>query len=73
MAGWQAGGDFAHLRRLDDLPLTARTTVPSDWTSVQIRQGRHTRTAPVRKDADESYVEDAIVANDGATRLQGAR
>ena len=60
-------------RNLYDLPLTARTTVPSDWTSVQIRQGSQTRTAPVQKDGGESYVQYAIAPNGGVARLQRAR
>ena len=59
--------------KLYDLPLTARTTVPSDWTSVQIRQGSQTRTASVQKDGGESYVQYAIAPNRGVARLQRAR
>jgi hypothetical protein len=59
--------------RFYDLPLTARTTVPSDWTAVQIRQGRQTGTAPVQKDGGESYVQYAITPNGGVARLARAR
>ena len=59
--------------KLYDLPLTVRTTVPSDWTSVQIRQGSQTRTATVQKDGGESYAQYAIAPNGGLARLQRAR
>ena len=51
----------------------SRTTVPSDWTSVQIRQGSQTRTATVQKDGAESYAQYAIAPNGGVARLQRAR
>jgi hypothetical protein len=52
-----------------DLPLTARTTVPSDWTSAQVRQGGTTVVVPVRRDGSESYAQYRIAPNGGAARL----
>ena len=60
-------------RKLYDLPLTARTTVPADWTSVQVRQGGRTQTASVQREGSESYVQYSIAPNGGAVRLQRAK
>ena len=57
-------------KKLYDLPLTARTTVPADWTSVQVRQGGKTSTVPVRREGGESYAQYRIAPNGGAARLE---
>ena len=53
-----------------NLALTARTTVPAQWTSVRVRQGRETATVPVQRDATGSYVLYRIAPNGGAARLE---
>jgi peptidoglycan/xylan/chitin deacetylase (PgdA/CDA1 family) len=59
--------------KLYDLPLTARTTVPADWTSVQVRQGRQTTNVPVQREGSESYVQYRVAPNAGAVRLERGR
>jgi peptidoglycan/xylan/chitin deacetylase (PgdA/CDA1 family) len=56
--------------RLYTLPLTARTTVPADWTSVQVRQGKETRTVPVQREGSVAYVQYRITPNGGVARLE---
>jgi peptidoglycan/xylan/chitin deacetylase (PgdA/CDA1 family) len=55
--------------KLYDLPLTARTSVPADWTSVQFRQGSVTRTLPVQRETGNSHVMYRIAPNGGVARL----
>lgn len=59
--------------KLYDLPLTARTDVPAQWTSVRVRQGRATATVPVQRDASGAYVLYRIVPNAGVARLEGIK
>jgi hypothetical protein len=59
--------------KLYDLPLTARTTVPADWTSVQIRQGRQRTNVPVQREGSESYVQYRVAPNAGVVRLERGR
>jgi peptidoglycan/xylan/chitin deacetylase (PgdA/CDA1 family) len=56
--------------KLYDLPLTARTSVPADWTTVQVRQGNQTHTAPAQRAGSESYVQYRIAPNGGVARLE---
>jgi len=56
-----------------DLPLTARTMVPAEWTSVQVRQGKETHTVPVQRESGGSYVQYRIAPNGGVARLERAR
>jgi peptidoglycan/xylan/chitin deacetylase (PgdA/CDA1 family) len=57
-------------KKLYDWPLTARTTVPAQWTSVQVTQGKDTRTVPVRHDANGTFVQYQITPNAGVARLE---
>jgi hypothetical protein len=56
-----------------DLPLTARTTVPAEWTAVQVSQGRAATKAVVQKDAGGSYVQYHVNPNGGVVRLVKAQ
>jgi peptidoglycan/xylan/chitin deacetylase (PgdA/CDA1 family) len=56
--------------KLYALPLTARTTVPSSWTSVEVRQGGTMRTVPVQRDGATAFVMYRITPNAGPARLQ---
>jgi peptidoglycan/xylan/chitin deacetylase (PgdA/CDA1 family) len=55
------------------LPLTARTTVPAQWASARVRQGRETTTVPVQRDASSAYVLYRIAPNGGVARLEAAK
>jgi hypothetical protein len=55
-----------------DLPLTARTSVPAQWSSVSVRQGTTMRTLPVQREAGGSYVTYRVVPNAGPARLERA-
>ena len=59
--------------KLYDLPLTARTTVPAQWTSVQFTQGKVTRTIPVQQEAGHASVMYRVVPNGGVVRLERGR
>ena len=59
--------------KLYDLPLTARTTVPAQWTSAKITQGKDTKSAAVQKDAGGSYVQYRIAPNAGVARIEKAQ
>ena len=59
--------------KLYDLPLTARTPVPAQWTSVQFTQGGVTRTIPVLREGDSTYVMYRVTPNGGVARLQQGR
>jgi peptidoglycan/xylan/chitin deacetylase (PgdA/CDA1 family) len=59
--------------KLYDLPLTARTTVPADWTSAQVRQGKETRTLAVEREGGDSYVQYRLAPNAGVARLERGR
>lgn len=56
--------------KLYNLPLTARTTVPAEWTTVEIRQGNATRTVPVTRDGGRAYVVYRVTPNGGVARLR---
>ena len=55
--------------KLYDLPLTARTTVPPGWTSVQVTQGTVTQKLPVQREGQNSYVMYRVAPNGGLVRL----
>lgn len=54
-----------------DVPLTARTTVPAQWTSAKVTQGRDIKTIPVQKDG--AYVQYRVMPNAGAVRIEKAQ
>jgi peptidoglycan/xylan/chitin deacetylase (PgdA/CDA1 family) len=56
--------------KLYALPLTARTTVPPNWTSVEVRQGSTTRTVPVQREGNTAFVMYRIAPNNGVARLE---
>ena len=55
---------------LYDLPLSARTRVPAEWTSVRFTQGSTRQTIPVNREAGNSYVIYRIAPNSGPARLE---
>ncbi len=57
---------------LYDLPLTARTTVPGQWKSVQFTQGKTARTFRVQQEGGTSRVVYRVTPNGPAVRLQRA-
>src|SRR5687767_10232114 len=59
--------------KLYNLPLTARTTVPAQWTSVRVRQGRADATVPVQHDSSSSYAMYRVAPNGGVARLERAK
>ena len=56
--------------KLYDLPLTAKTTVPSAWSAVRVRQGSRSSTVPVQRDATGAYVVYRIVPNGPTAGLE---
>jgi peptidoglycan/xylan/chitin deacetylase (PgdA/CDA1 family) len=56
-----------------DVPLTARTTVPPQWTSAQVTQGKDSKKVAVQKDAAGSYVQYHVTPNAGVVRLARAQ
>ena len=56
-----------------DLPLTARTTVPSSWTSADVRQGNARTVVPVRREAARAFVQYRVVPNASVVRIEEAR
>jgi peptidoglycan/xylan/chitin deacetylase (PgdA/CDA1 family) len=59
--------------KLYNLPLTAKTTVPAEWTSVSVSQGSMKTTVPVHKGQGASYVTYRVTPNGSTVRLQRAR
>jgi peptidoglycan/xylan/chitin deacetylase (PgdA/CDA1 family) len=53
-----------------DLPLTAKTTVPAEWSAVRVTQGRAIETVPVRRESGGSYVVYHIAPNGPTARLE---
>ena len=58
--------------KLYNLPLTARTTVPGQWKSVQFTQGKTARTLAVQQEGGTSYVVYRVTPNGQTARLQRA-
>jgi peptidoglycan/xylan/chitin deacetylase (PgdA/CDA1 family) len=56
-----------------DVPLTARTTVPAQWTSAKATQGRDSSTTRVQQDATGTYVQYRMMPNGGAVRIERAQ
>ena len=56
-----------------NLPLTARTSVPAQWTSVDFTQGKTTLTLPVRQEGGSSFVLYRIAPNGGTASLRRAK
>jgi peptidoglycan/xylan/chitin deacetylase (PgdA/CDA1 family) len=59
--------------KIYDLPLTAKTTVPAEWTSAQFAQGKMTRNLIVQRDGQNSYVMYRVAPDSGNARLTRAR
>jgi peptidoglycan/xylan/chitin deacetylase (PgdA/CDA1 family) len=57
-------------RKLYDLPLTARTTIPADWRVVRFSQGADVRWLPVHRSGGETFVLYRIAPNAGAAKLE---
>jgi len=55
---------------LYDLPLTARTTIPADWSVVRFRQGNEARWVPVHREGGQTFVLYRIQPNGGVARLE---
>ena len=55
-----------------DLPLTARTQVPAEWTLVRFRQGDDVRWVPITRDGGNSWVIYRIMPNGKAATLEKA-
>ena len=56
--------------KLYDLPLTARTAVPAEWTTVEVQQANATRTVGVQRDQGSAYVLYRVTPNAGVARLR---
>jgi peptidoglycan/xylan/chitin deacetylase (PgdA/CDA1 family) len=56
-----------------DVPLTARTTVPAEWTAVRVTQGQNTTKATAQKGDGRSYVQYHVNPNAGVVRLAKAQ
>jgi hypothetical protein len=56
-----------------EVPLTARTTVPAEWTAVQVTQGQNTTKATAQKGDGRSYVQYHVNPNAGVVRLAKAQ
>ena len=59
--------------KLYAFPLTARTTVPAQWTAVNVRQGRTAVSVPVLRDGSTPYVLYKVNPNAGVVRLERAK
>lgn len=55
-----------------NLPLTARTTIPSDWRVARFRQGKDVRWIPVHRKDGETFPLYRIKPNDGVATLERA-
>jgi peptidoglycan/xylan/chitin deacetylase (PgdA/CDA1 family) len=55
-----------------DLPLTARTAIPTDWTLVRFRQGNDVRWLPIFRNAGGSFVIYRIAPNGVPATLEKA-
>ena len=55
-----------------DLQLTAKTTVPAEWSAVRVRQGNVTKTIAVQRERGDSYVTYRITPNGSVARLERA-
>ena len=55
-----------------DVPLTARTTIPTDWRLVRFRQGNDVRWLPVHREGGEPFVMYRIAANGKSAVLEKA-
>jgi len=55
-----------------DVPLTARTTIPTDWRLARFRQGNDVRWLPVHREGGEPFVMYRIAANGKAAVLEKA-
>jgi hypothetical protein len=56
-----------------DLPLTLKTSVPSEWQAVDVRQGERSKHLQVVRDQEHSYVLYQAVPNAEAVRLLPAQ
>jgi hypothetical protein len=55
---------------LYDLPVTARTTVPAEWSVVKLRQGAEERWLPIHRAGGKSFVMYRIMPNAGTASLE---
>jgi hypothetical protein len=56
--------------RLYDVPLTARTPIPSEWRVVRFTQGNETRWLPIHRSGGETFVLYRVIPNAGVARLE---
>lgn len=56
-----------------DLPLTLKTSVPSEWQRVEARQGNRSQVVPVLHDVAHGYVLYQAVPNGEVVKLVAAR
>jgi len=56
--------------RVYDVPLTVRTTIPTDWRIVRFQQGDDVRWLPVYRDATNAWVMYRIAANGKPATLE---
>ena len=52
----EVSGTHSLSPKLYNLPLTARTIVPPEWSSVEFTQGKTALTLPVKQDGGSSFV-----------------
>jgi hypothetical protein len=57
-------------RKLYDLPLTARTTIPADWKVVRFKQGGDVRWLPIHREGGSTYVTYRIVPDGSVATLE---
>jgi peptidoglycan/xylan/chitin deacetylase (PgdA/CDA1 family) len=58
--------------KLYDVPLTARTTIPTDWRIARFRQGSEVRWLPVHRGEGEPYVLYRIAPDGKMARIEKA-
>ena len=54
-----------------DLPLTAKTVVPSSWKSAVVVQGAKKQTVPVSKEGSDSFIVYEVLPNGGEAVIGG--
>ena len=56
--------------KLYNLPLTARTIIPTEWKTVHFRQGKEERWLPIHRDGGETSVLYRIVPDGSLAMLE---
>jgi hypothetical protein len=56
--------------KLYDVPLTARTDIPTDWKLVRFRQGEDTRWVPIHREGGKTFVTYRIAPNGKTATLE---